>query len=239
VRKRRALALGYLAGLCFFVPNLSWLRHSSRVISGAVDDTWMGWPVELMGWGAVAGMTLFLSLYFAVWAVFASTIAKPRRSVLLHGSVLDVSLECLRSAALAGFAWVALEWLRGWVFTGFGWNGLGVGLHQNKLLIQMADCIGVAGMSFLPVFMVCALFIVVLRIVLHAKYQKPRRWYFDLVGAMAVLVACGLLWDQQAVAGGRSRICAVRVAMVQLQRPAGRALEWRKHQWTFTIATRT
>ena len=37
VRKRRAFALGYLAGLCFFVPNLSWLRHSSRVISGAVD----------------------------------------------------------------------------------------------------------------------------------------------------------------------------------------------------------
>jgi len=224
VRKRRAFALGYFAGLCFFVPNLSWLRHSSRVISGAVDDRWMGWPVELMGWGAVAGMTLFLSLYFAVWAVFASKFAKPRRSVLLHGSVVDVSLECLRSAALAGFAWVALEWLRGWVFTGFGWNGLGVGLHQNKLLIQMADCIGVAGVSFLPVFMVCALFIVVLRIVLHAKHQKPRRWYFDLVGAMAVLIAWASYGINKLSLEGEVESVPVRVAMVQLNIP--QAVRW-------------
>ena len=35
---KRPFWAGYLAGVAFFVPNLFWIRHSSRVIAGAVDE---------------------------------------------------------------------------------------------------------------------------------------------------------------------------------------------------------
>lgn len=42
-RVRHGFKVGYTAGLAFFVPNLAWIRHSSRVIHGAVGNEWMGW----------------------------------------------------------------------------------------------------------------------------------------------------------------------------------------------------
>ena len=46
----------------------------------------------------------------------------------------------------------AHEWVRGWLFSGFGWNGLGVALHGNWLLIQIAEFSGVTGLSFVIAF---------------------------------------------------------------------------------------
>ncbi|MCB1227365.1 MAG: hypothetical protein KDK99_16225, partial [Verrucomicrobiales bacterium] len=39
---RRPFAWGWIAGLAFFLPNLAWVRHSSRVIHGAQGSEWMG-----------------------------------------------------------------------------------------------------------------------------------------------------------------------------------------------------
>src|SRR5207245_1289487 len=59
-RLKSGFILGCVAGLAFFIPTLAWVRHSSRVINGAVDDRWMGWPTELMGWSAVAALCGYL-----------------------------------------------------------------------------------------------------------------------------------------------------------------------------------
>jgi apolipoprotein N-acyltransferase len=58
-RKRVAALLGFLTGLAFFLPNLSWLR----TVSG------MGWVV----------LSLYLALFPALWAVFAATLGNPWR----------------------------------------------------------------------------------------------------------------------------------------------------------------
>jgi apolipoprotein N-acyltransferase len=137
---RRGFALGYLAGVAFFIPNIAWVRHSSRVIAGAEDNSWAGMGPEIMGVAAVLGLGLYLALYFGVWAAFAATIGRPRISgdgmpaAGDAGRLFSSSLESLRSAGLTAGAWVACEWLRGMIFTGFGWNGLGVALHQNVVL---------------------------------------------------------------------------------------------------------
>ena len=127
-------------GWVAYVPSLSWVRHSSRVINGARGEEWMGWGIELMGWGAVLGLAIYCAAYVAGWALFVSTVGRPRWELLLKPgvSLMRGSAEALRVSGLAALAWVALEWVRGWMFSGFGWNGLGVALHENKILIQAA-----------------------------------------------------------------------------------------------------
>lgn len=147
---------GYLAGLAFFIPNLAWVRHSSRVQSGAVDNSWVGIGPELMGFGALIGLSAYCALYFGLWAWFVRRFARPDETKLTRSSWQESTWESLRCSVLAAGAWVACEWLRSTtVFTGFGWNGLGVGLHQNRVIIQVADLVGVMGLSFLPVLIAC------------------------------------------------------------------------------------
>lgn len=153
---RRPFWPGYFAGLAFFIPNLAWVRHSSRVMAGAIDHSWIGLGPELMGFGALIGLSAYCAVYFGLWTWFAHRCARPDLRKLTHGTWQVSTWESLRCALLAAAAWVACEWLRSTtVFTGFGWNGLGVGLHQNRVLIQAADLIGVMGLSFLPVLVVC------------------------------------------------------------------------------------
>lgn len=210
--------LGYLAGLGFFLPNLCWLRHSSRVINGATGNEWMGLPVELMGWSAVLGMSGVLSVYFGLWAWFTATVARPRQAAVAGGSSIQASLDSLRSAALSACAWVVLEWLRGWVFTGFGWNGLSVALHQNKVLIQAADLVGVCGVSFLPVFASVVGFNVVHRLVLYVQERRGMRYHFDLI-VMLALVLSTAAYGMRRLSDSPAESIPVRVALVQQNIP--------------------
>lgn len=184
--------LGYLAGLAFFIPNLAWVRHSSRVISGAVGDEWMGWGVELMGMAAVCALSAYLAIYWGLWAAFAGSVGRPRISADGKpvpgdaGTLFSVSLESLRSAFLNAAAWAGLEWARGIVLTGFPWNGLGVVLHDEAPLIQSADTVGVTGLSFLPVFVICICYNTVLRFRQEVSTSKvrPHADFFCAIGLM-------------------------------------------------------
>jgi apolipoprotein N-acyltransferase len=129
---RRPFWPGYFAGLAFFIPNLAWVRHSSRVMAGAVDHSWIGLGPELMGFGALIGLSAYCAVYFGLWTWFAHRCARPDLRKLTQGTWQVSTWESLRCSLLAAAAWVACEWLRSTtVFTGFGWNGLGVGLHRN------------------------------------------------------------------------------------------------------------
>lgn len=126
-RKRKAIVLGYIAGCCFFLPNLSWLRSVSDV-----------------GWVA---LSLYLALFPAMWAVFVATLGNPWRAGRREG-LFDAPLHAFACAAL----WAGLEWLRGWLFTGFGWNPVGVAFHETPIFAQAADLFGVCGLSIVPIF---------------------------------------------------------------------------------------
>lgn len=190
----RGFRTAYLAGAAFFIPNLSWVRHSSRVIAGAEDNTWVGWGPELMGWGAVLGLSLYLALFWGLWGGFAVTIGRPRISIDGKpaagdsGAMFSSSLESLRSAFLCAAAWVAGEWLRGILFTGFNWNGLGVALHQNLPLIQCVDLVGVTGLAFLPVFVACIGWNTVLRFRQEVRTSRVRP-HADFWAAAALVIA--------------------------------------------------
>ncbi len=158
---------GWLAGGAFMIPALRWVRHSPRVLAGALDNSWAGFEAEAGALGTWAAMSGFMSLYFGVWAVFMVHVARPRRGHLLTGTWLQISWESIRSAALAAAFWVVMEWARGIIITGLAWDGLGVGLMHNLVLVQTADILGIAGVSFMPVFVSCVVFNTLHRVVLH------------------------------------------------------------------------
>jgi len=180
---------GYLAGLAFFLPNLFWVRHSSRVIGGATDDSWIGWGAELMGFGAVIGLSGYCALYFGLWAWFTHRFARPRVKTLTKDTWQGSMLHSLSCAFLAAAAWVACEWLRSTtVFTGFGWNGLGVAMHQNLVLIQAADLVGVMGLSFLPVFAACTAWNTLTRLVFAYRGEGTCRTRIDFTIALVLML---------------------------------------------------
>src|SRR5262249_54004908 len=123
--------------------------------------------VTVLGWFVLA---FYMAIYFAIWAWFCGLqrprpgktrtdgskwgqmLAQARSATARAQSPWTESTNNLRLAFILGGAWTTLEWLRGWVFSGFGWNGLGVALHSNWPLIQVAEFTGVAGLSFMVAF---------------------------------------------------------------------------------------
>lgn len=188
---KRGFGLGYLAGLSFFIPNLFWVRHSSRVIHGAVDHQWMGIGPEALGLAAVLGLSAYVSLYWGLWGALAATIGRPRLEDQPQDERIQwasLSIGSVRSAAVCAAAWVACEWLRSVVFTGFGWNGLGVALRHHLAMIQSAEFVGVIGLSFLPVFVGCVGYNTILRFKIESRHRGARPHLDFFVAAFVVVV---------------------------------------------------
>ena len=207
--------LGYLAGLIFFWTVFSWL----------ITVTALGWFL----------LQFYMSIYFALWAWFCGLLrpreksgAPPRdkwtEMLARAGKAAEVtpnspwlkSSNNLRLAFLLACAWATQEWLRGWLFSGWGWNGLGVALHRNWPLIQIAEFTGVAGVSFVVAFANVIALATVQRFVLEARTHRMRPHY-DLTLTMTAIV--GLLAFGVHAAQNPSPKKPLRVAAVQANIP--------------------
>ncbi|MGI8437044.1 MAG: hypothetical protein ACR2NX_09105, partial [Chthoniobacterales bacterium] len=189
-RKRRRgvrdLLLGYLAGVTFFWSAFFWLR--TVTVPGLI----------LVG--------LYMGVYFAIWGWIAGLVRPgapplleprgkhswpppPPNESLAPGarSPWLSSFRNLGLAALLACSWTALEWVRGWMFSGWGWNGLGVALHDFLPLIQIAEFTGVAGLTFLVVFVNVIAIATVRRFIAETKVPK-RRPHYDFTLTMAAIV---------------------------------------------------
>jgi apolipoprotein N-acyltransferase len=214
----RNLALGYVAGLVFFWTALSWLT-----------------TVTILGWFV---LQFYMAIYFALWAWFCGLL-RPREAKAESGTTKwDQMLAQARSTAapprspwtksannlvlafLLAAAWSTQEWLRGWVFSGWGWNGLGVALHGNWPLIQIAEFTGVAGLSFMVAFANVILVTTVRRLILEASTHTTRP-HFDLTLTMAAIVGVltfGLRASQVPLPTKPLRVAAVQSNVPQHQK---------------------
>jgi apolipoprotein N-acyltransferase len=191
----RNLALGYVAGVVFFTATFSWFGS----LGVLYENFWL------------RGLSLLLSIYlgvnFAFWSWFVG-LTRP-------GDFLT-SWRNLLTAFLAAAAWVAHEWVRGWLFSGFGWNGLGVALHGNWLLIQIAEFSGVTGLSFAIAFANVIAVTTPLRLFREAQIHRVRP-HFDFTLTLAGIV--GLLAFGFYSAQNRPPAKPLRVAAVQANIP--------------------
>ena len=211
----RNLALGYVAGLTFFWTVFSWLT-----------------TVTVLGWFV---LQFYMAIYIALWAWFCGFL-RPREPREESGRTTkwDQMLAQARSTAppprspwtksannlvlafLLAAGWTTQEWLRGWVFSGWGWNGLGVALHGNWPLIQIAEFTGVAGLSFMVAFANVILFTTGRRLILEARTHTTRP-HFDLTLTMATIV--GVLTFGLRASQVSSPTKPLRVAAVQSNVP--------------------
>ena len=173
-RHLRAAAPGYVAGLVFFTGTFYWLGTLAELYAN---------PLLLALPFLVA---LVLSAYIAVWTWFLDVVLVPAGDARSFPN----SWRNLATGALGASAWVALEWVRGWLFGGFGWNGLGVALHRELTMIQIADITGVWGLSWLIAFGNLMAVIIVRRIAgeIGPVFLKRVRWEFSISVALVVAV---------------------------------------------------
>jgi apolipoprotein N-acyltransferase len=214
----RNLLLGYVAGLTFFWTAFSWLT----TVTGP-------------GWFLLA---FYMAIYFAVWAWFCGLLQPREKRRESRSTKWDRMLAQARSGAapsrspwikstnnlllafLVAAAWVTQEWFRGWVFSGFGWNGLGVALHDNWPLIQIAEFTGVAGLSFLVAFANVIAVTTVRRFVLEVSTRMVRP-HFDLTLTLATIVGIltfGLRATQVSPPTKPLRVAAVQSNVPQNQK---------------------
>jgi apolipoprotein N-acyltransferase len=214
----RNLLLGYIAGLTFFWTAFSWLT-----------------TVTVPGWFVLA---FYMAIYFAIWAWFCGLLQPREKKRESRSTKWDRMLTQARSAApsprspwtrstnnlllafLVAAAWVTQEWFRGWVFSGFGWNGLGVALHGNWPLIQIAELTGVAGLSFMVAFANVIAVATVRRLALEASTRTVRP-HFDLTLTLATIVGVltfGLRATQVSLPTKPLRVAAVQSNVPQYQK---------------------
>ena len=214
----RNLLLGYVAGLTFFWTAFSWLR-----------------TVTVPGWFF---LSFYMAIYFAIWAWFCGLLQPREKRRESRSTKWDRMLVQARSAAapspspwikstnnlllafLVAAAWVTQEWFRGWVFSGFGWNGLGVALHGNWPLIQIAEFTGVAGLSFLVAFANVIAVTTVRRLALEVSTRTVRP-HFDLTLTLATIVGVltfGLRATQVSPPTKPLRVAAVQSNVPQNQK---------------------
>ena len=195
----RNLLLGYLAGIVFFTATFRWL--------GALGDLYQSFFLH----GLSLLLSIYLALHFAFWSWLVGLI-KPK--------TFTTSWRNLLVAFLAACAWATHEWMRGWLFSGFGWNGLGVALHAEWPMIQIAEFTGVVGTSFAVVFANIIAVATPLRLFAEARTHRMRP-HFDLTLTMVGIVsllAFGLHRVQHSSPAKTVRIAAVQASVPQLQK---------------------
>lgn len=199
----RGFGLGWLAGLVFFAITCRWL-------------------LAVSGLGAVV-VSGFLALYFAVWAGFAATWGNPWRHEAVGTTAVAAGIHSLKFAFANAALWAGLEWLRGWLFSGFSWNGLGAAFHTLPVLAQGADLLGVAGLSFLPVFVSAVLVQAARRMKRQAQDGRLGR-HLDFVVAVLVLMAAFFygVWRLQSV----PQVATVPVNVLLVQRNIPQSIKW-------------
>ena len=194
----RAALLGYVAGLVFFTAVFYWLG----ALAPLFEQPWL-YALPLL-------LALLFGLYFAFWAWFLARILAPD----LDQRMFRNSWRNLATGALAATAWITHEWVRGWLFSGFSWNNLGVALHADLPMIQIADLTGVAGLSWLVAFVNVMIVIVIRRIVgeLGPQFVKRIRWEFSISVA---LVVCVFTYGARALLEKKPEFVPLRVTAVQ------------------------
>lgn len=165
VLSRHPFAAGYLVGLLYFGGVFWWIGH-----------------VTVPG---IIALVMYIALYPAIWLWAMQRWFAPKFST----GVADN----LRFAVAGASLWVALEWMRGWFLTGFGWNNLGVALHANVPLIQLASVGGVYLISWLIVLVNVAAFRTFSRVYVEVSAGRPRGPLYELSFAL-LLVAIAFAW---------------------------------------------
>lgn len=123
---KHAMIVGFLFGFGHFLISLYWICIG---VSVYIDEFWWALPFALFG------LPIILAFFIA---------ASSALSWLMRNNTFYHLVFCL--------CWLLFEWLRSWLFTGLPWNLLGYSLSFSEILIQLANIVGIYGLSFITIY---------------------------------------------------------------------------------------
>ncbi len=159
-RKIPSILCGIIAGFVFYLGTVYWVTLTMENYGGVP---------RVLSLFILMLFSLYLSLYFGLFAWGVVHIQRSRIPVWVG----------------APFLWVALEYARGHILTGFPWALLGYTQFRNLSLIQISDLTGVYGVSFIVILINVIFF----KIILIARDRQPlRQMMAPLASLLMVLV---------------------------------------------------
>src|SRR5262245_65670691 len=167
-RRGQAFWLGWLAGIISSTGIMAWVVTAVHTY---------GKVPLVFSYGIMLLLTAYLGLYLAL---YSAGVVWFRMLVPRYGLF---AAPCL---------WVALELLRTYVLSGLPWSLLGYSQYHQLDLIQIADHLGVYGVSFLIVLTNVALAELYLWLMPLFRGFRPARLPWELVTTSAMLI--GLSW---------------------------------------------
>ncbi len=193
-----AFGYGWLYGMGWYCVSFWWI-HEVGAVFRINEFLFLG--------VAFIPLMSYYALFPAIWAGIASTLLRPRLGTANEPASLRAtktlfntylySQKCkmwkewamldlfstLRSALGLAALWVCIEWLRAQGTLGFSWNSMGMALYDGLSLVQWAEFIGTAALSFFPVLFAVICYGAIRRCYLHMKaVSKPcRPWDFYAV----------------------------------------------------------
>lgn len=163
-----AFRWGLLSGAVFWLSTLSWLLR--------LGLTGPSWALAVSGW-------VLLSLYCALYSgLFLYSVAWVAR---LAGRTMEPAL-----IVVIPLLWVGFEYLRSSLFGGFPWNAVGISQYRNLPVIQVAEIMGVYGVSAVVMLMNAGLSVTATQLIEVYRSGRRRRLHVELMVSMAVVFAC-------------------------------------------------
>ena len=152
---RRGFCYAWLYGMGWYCLSFWWIHNVGYVFR-------IPMPV-FVGIAFLPLMTVY-SCLVGLWGGLANTLLrpvlaagpdttgmKPERKKQAWGDWATADmLSTLRSAVGLGAMWVCVEWLRANGTLGFSWNSMGMALYDGLSLVQWAEFVGTAALSFIP-----------------------------------------------------------------------------------------
>jgi len=192
-RRRQAFWLGWIAGIISSTGIMAWVVTAMHTY---------GKVPLVFSYGIMLLLTAYLGLYVGL---YSAGVVWFRMLVPRYGLF---AAPCL---------WVAMELLRTYVLSGLPWSLLGYSQYRQLDVIQIADHLGVYGVSFLVVLTNVALAELYLWLMPLFRGFRPARLPWELVTTAAMLVGLSWAYSTSLVAreGIESSKATLQVGVVQ------------------------
>ena len=189
----RGFGYGWLYGMGWYCVSFWWIHNVGLVFRIPL-------PVFL-GIAFLPLMTVY-SCLVGLWAGVANTLLRPRLAGIPDTAVLTRPEQkqqawsqwftadlrsTLRSAIGCGAMWVCIEWLRANGTLGFSWNSMGMALYNGLSLVQWAEFVGTAALSFIPTAAAVILWCATRRTWLQYRATGRGNRPWDFLGLIVIL----------------------------------------------------
>lgn len=201
-RRTQAFWLGWLSGMIGFTGIMSWVVTAMHTY---------GKVPLLISYGIMLLLTAYLGLFVAV---YSAGVVWFRMLVPRYGLF---AAPCL---------WVTLELLRTYLLSGLPWSLLGYSQYRQLDLIQVADHLGVYGVSFLIVLTNVALAELYLWLMPLFRGFRPARLPWELVTTSAMLIGLSWAYSTSVIVSEESERPKATIQVGVVQPNIDQAVKW-------------